>query len=106
MSEIKNKIERERGFNGSDWLIALSKAWNAGQLIPADDAEALRRALAPFKGKPAPAEVIQAADHDHDVNDEMLAEEFRRGGLRVQSMHSFRCNSLDFMFAGDLGHRR
>ncbi len=33
-----------------------------------------------------------------DVNDEMLAEEFRRRGLRVLSANSLRCNSLGFLF--------
>ncbi len=33
----------------------------------------------------------------HDVNDEMLAEENRRG-LRVRFVNLIRCNSLDFLF--------
>ncbi len=43
-------------------------------------------------------EDMDAGEATHDVNDEMLAEEFRRLGLRVLSGHHFRCNSLDFMF--------
>ena len=36
-------------------------------------------------------------ERTHDVNDEMLAEEDRRG-LRVRSVNRFSCNDLGFLF--------
>ncbi len=54
------------------------------------------------KGCDAGRELPEADDspgdgRTHDVNDEMLAEENRRG-LRVRFVNHIHCNSLDFLF--------
>lgn len=60
----------------------------------------LRKAGTDWSGDRPPSDNAAGDGGTHDVNEQMLAEQYRRG-LRVCWQRSFQSQSLDFLFGGE-----